>query len=430
MAKASRLAWLKNFPGKYIFAIIAGLVLFNFVIVVMITIYSKDLAQEADTDEVISQIVNTVYLLQISPKTEWDRIATVSKTSEFDVHFSTTPQSEIQLSSNALWKINPLVQNVHKDIIISVHLADNLWVNFHVQPRSRFPAIEVSVIILEAAVAFALFFAAWSMYRFTGPLKNFKKVAEQLGIKLHAEPLVEYGPAIVRETADAMNQMQTRIRDLLQDRNLMLAAISHDLRTPLTRLKLTTQFLENQEQSHCMTSDLDEMEEMIDQILSYSRDASNQEDEVDLDLATLILAICDEKCEQGHDVECDLQVQRIPIKGRRLALKRAFSNFINNAIKYAEHVLVTVKDDAEHFFVLIEDDGPGIPEEQLEKVFTPFYRVDKSRNAMTGGTGLGLAIAQDVLHAHQAGIRLENRLEGGLRVVVAFEYETTETGEK
>ncbi|MBB70820.1 MAG: hypothetical protein CMF50_00275 [Legionellales bacterium] len=418
------LQWLKQhltISPRFIFIAFSGLIIFNLIFVTSYIVYSRHIAIKADREEMITQIVNTVYLTEISPAHEWARIAAVSKTRDMQVTTSKHAHYPTQFSRDKLWQVDELIVDDVKPVSFSVELGKDAWMNFEIDPHIH-RYIPLIIIALEVFVGLALLFAAWTVERFAGPLERFKKIAEDLGVKLHTQPVVEYGPAIVRETADAMNQMQQRIVDLLKDRNLTLAAISHDLRTPLTRMKLRTQIVfQDQEQCQETMQDLDDMEQMIDQILVYSRDAAQQEDMVNLDLAALILSLCDERCEEGASVTCACPYNRLPFMGRPLSLKRALNNFILNAVKYADNVWVTVMSQGKEIIITIDDDGPGIPEEHLDKVFTPFYRVDTARSSTTGGTGLGLAIAQDVVHGHHGTVELANRPEGGLRVKVTFE---------
>lgn len=408
-------------PGKVVFFIFAGLVILNFVLILVFLNYSKKEERLADSDEVITQLADTLSLFETTPEKDWSKIAKVSRTEKLDVGLTDEPRWSLQIMDHNLEQMGDILKQIPDHLAVSLKLDNGEWLNIRYTPLLHANLIQIFIVTLTLVVALALLFSAWTLLRFTGPLKQFKVAAEKLGVELTAKPMIEYGPAIVRQTANAMNQMQHRIMNLLQDRNLMLAAISHDLRTPITRLKLRTQFLEDKQQYQDMIEDLDEMEAMIDQILTYTKDASNLDDRIDLDLVALILSICDEKCEQGQDVECQTSVPRIHFKANVLAIKRAITNLVNNAVKYANNVVVSINADKNLAQIIIEDDGPGIPEAQLTKVFTPFYRVDSARSSSTGGSGLGLAIAQDVICAHGGSIQLTNRSQGGLQVKVTFQ---------
>ena len=251
-------------------------------------------------------------------------------------------------------------------------------------------------------------------------MRAFKQAAENLGIHLTASPVIEYGPPIVKETAEAMNLMQKRISILINDRTRMLAAISHDLRTPITRMKLQASMMHEKSMAKDLVAELDEMEEMIDQILIFTREANSHENPVLLDISALLMSLVDDKVDQGYNISFVGSHDKLLFPGRTIALKRAFVNVINNAVRYAQQVKVSAFSKESKIIIKIEDDGPGIPEQELAKVFSPFYRVDQARSSQTGGSGLGLAIAQDIIRHHHGTIRLKNIETGGLSVIITF----------
>ena len=235
----------------------------------------------------------------------------------------------------------------------------------------------------------------------------------------NAPALDERGPREVHRAARAFNDMQTRLRSFIDDRTRMLAAISHDLRTPITRMRLRAEFVEDDEQRRKMLADLGEMEAMIAATLSFAREDAAGEAQVPLDLADLLQSLCDAAVDAGHAASYS-GARRFPFNGAPTGLKRAFGNLLDNAIKYGGVARVTLKPSEESVTVTVEDDGPGIPPEELEKVFTAFYRVEGSRSRETGGVGLGLAVVRTIVHAHGGEVALENRREGGLRAVVTL----------
>lgn len=402
------------------FSLIAILVIMNLIVLLFYTSYSKYEQDIASTDEVISQLLNTMYLMRISPESKWPTIIKVSETPEVKMSVAKMPVWEKTIEMKSPGDLHSQLHSISGNFSVSVKLQSGDWLNVKYTSKSTAELMQIFIVTLAAVVAFALLFSAWTLLRFTRPLREFKRAAEQLGVGLGSNPVIEYGPSIVRETASAMDQMQQRIQNLLKDKNQMLAAISHDLRSPITRLKLRTQFLPEAAQAQEWVSDLDEMETMIDQILTYTKDVAKTEELVDLDLIALIYALSDEYAEQGHMINCISDISRQPFKGRSLALKRAFNNIISNAAKYATEISVCIKHTGHNIVVTVTDDGPGIPEAQLEKVFTAFYRVDSARTASVGGTGLGLAIAQDIFHAHKGTIELKNRESSGLVVTIVL----------
>ncbi|WP_291720342.1 ATP-binding protein [Magnetospirillum sp. 64-120] len=298
---------------------------------------------------------------------------------------------------------------------VSVRLADDSWLNVYApiehgdslwQPRFVFPLVGALVVIIVAAL--------WAVRRATRPLAALAAAAERLGMDVNAPPLAERGPNEVRAAAQAFNVMQGRIRRFVDDRTQMLAAISHDLRTPITRMKLRAEFVDDDEQRAKMLSDLDEMEHMIAATLAFARDDAAREDRRPVDVAKLVQDMAEDL--GGSYDGPDSLVAGV----RPLALKRAVANVIENALKYGAAARVGLRRTDGHIHVVVDDDGPGIAEADHEKVFAPFVRLETSRNRDTGGTGLGLAVARAAIRAHGGDITLANRPEGGLRVTLAF----------
>jgi len=246
------------------------------------------------------------------------------------------------------------------------------------------------------------------------PLGLLAAAAQRLGRDMTAPPMPEDGPREVRAAAHAFNEMQTSLRRFVEDRTQMIAAISHDLRTPITRLKLRAEFVDDDEQRGKMLADLDEMEAMIHATLAFARDDAAIEPHAPVDVAAMLAGLA-EDFGATYSGPKGLMVHAGPI-----ALKRAFANLLENAQAYAGGANVVLARDSAGIVVTIDDDGPGIPEAELERVFAPFYRVEGSRNRETGGTGLGLAVARSALRAHGGDIQLANRSGGGLRVTVTL----------
>ena len=213
--------------------------------------------------------------------------------------------------------------------------------------------------------------------------------------------------------------MQTRLHRFVEDRTQMLAAISHDLRTPLTRLRLRAEFVEDPEQQRKMLADLEEMEAMIASTLAFARDDARKEPRVPIDLAALLQSLVDDLGDAGNTVEYSGPEHKT-IACRPVALRRAIGNLIDNALKYGGCARVALLDGREdgHVAIRIDDDGPGIPEGEQEKVFAPFYRLERSRSRDTGGTGLGLSVARTIARAHGGDVTLRNRPDGGLSALL------------
>lgn len=252
------------------------------------------------------------------------------------------------------------------------------------------------------------------------PLHRLARAAETLGRDLAGgEPLREHGPREVRQAARAFNTMQNRLASYLNDRLHILAAVLHDLKTPITRLKLRSEMLADATQREKFLRDLNDMETMISATLDFLRGESRQETGVPLDIDALLSTLGDDLQALGGAVEIRGRADR-PLLARPRALKRCLANLLDNAVRYGGGARVTVEDTAQQLTLHIDDAGPGIPEADLETLFEPFRRGETSRNRATGGTGLGLAIARNLARAHGGDVTLNNRREGGLRATLTL----------
>ena len=261
--------------------------------------------------------------------------------------------------------------------------------------------------------------AWWGVHKATLPLSVFAAAAERLGVNVNAEPLPEAGPSEVRRAANAFNTMQTRIKRFIQDRTQMLAAISHDLRTPITRLRLRAEFVDDDVERKKMLGDLDEMEAMIGATLAFARDDAANEQAESVDVAAIIAALCGDERALGRDVAYS-GPDTLGLIARPLALKRAINNLVDNAVKYGGLARVSLSPGREEVAIDVDDDGPGIALQDKERVFAPFIRLESSRSRETGGTGLGLTIARNAVRSMGGDVELINRTEGGLRVRVTL----------
>ena len=305
-----------------------------------------------------------------------------------------------------------------KVISVSLQVPGGAWLNF-VAPVAAAESIWSVKLVLSMVVMIAaiVILSAIVVRHLVAPLRLFSHAAERLGIDVHAPPLRERGPREVRRAAQAFNQMQDRIRRFVDDRTRMLAAISHDLRTPITRLRLRAELVADEEQHEKMLRDLDEMESMISSILSFAREDTSDEPQEVIDLAALVQSVCDDLSDLGHDVGFS-GADRLPYACRRLGLRRALTNLVENAVRYGGRTRVKLSQAEAEIAIRIEDQGPGIPEAEREKAFDAFYRVEQSRSRETGGTGVGLYVARAVVRGHGGDITLSNRPEGGLMAEV------------
>ena len=248
--------------------------------------------------------------------------------------------------------------------------------------------------------------------RLSAPIRLFADAAERLGRDPQATPLELRGSAEIGVAVRAFNDMQERLRRYVEDRTAMVGAIAHDLRTPLTRLRFRIEALP-EEQRVKIAADIDQMEAMISAALTFVRDASQPGARTPLELSSLVESLCDEMSETGAATEVETG-EKVVLEGDPMALRRLFSNLLDNAVKFGGQARARVFRDEGNAVVEIEDDGPGIPPQDRERVFEPFYRRAPSRNRQTGGAGLGLAIVRSIARGHGGDVALVNRLGGGL----------------
>jgi two-component system OmpR family sensor kinase len=305
-------------------------------------------------------------------------------------------------------------------LLVSMRLEDGSWVDVtatrNIEPRTGLHQIALSTTIMVLGV---IGVATFLIRQLTRSLRVLADAANRLDPNAGFSPVEETGPSEVRTLSIAFNDMQKRVKRLVDDRTQMLAAISHDLKTPLTRMRLRSEDIADSELARAVTSDLAEMEAMIDGTLDFLRGEIISEATKPLDLMPLLSTICSDLTDAGYQVDLDAKRPCI-IKGRRLSLKRALTNIIENAVKYGSQARVKLLCSQDGAEVRIEDEGPGIPEEEMEAVMRPFYRLETSRNKQTGGVGLGLSVARTVIGSHGGTLRLENGPEKGLVVSVTL----------
>ncbi len=269
-----------------------------------------------------------------------------------------------------------------------------------------------------SAMAVGIVLASLLVVRWiTRPLRRLAAAAEDFGKGAAPVPLPEDGPREVRDAARTFNAMQARIHRLVADRTQALAAVSHDLRTPIQRLRLRAGFIEDPETQRSIEADLAEMEAMVEATLAYLRGEDDAEAIRDVDLDAMLRTLCDDAADRGAEVAYE-GPGPVRLRLRPVAAKRAFANLIDNAVKYARRARVVLEPAAAEARVRIEDDGPGIPADKLEAVFEPFQRLEESRGRGTGGSGLGLTIARQTIRSHGGTLSLANRAGGGLVATV------------
>ena len=303
---------------------------------------------------------------------------------------------------------------------IDIRLRDGQWVRFSLTPQAFSPMwpdgfVTQMLITLAAVVVVSLI----AVHQATRPLRQLADAADALGRDLDAPPLPPAGPVETRRAVRAFNVMQERLRRLVIERSRALAAVSHDLRTPLTRLRLRTELIEDVVLRGQVETDLNEMQTMIDATLAYLRNLRESEPPRPIDITALLESLAEDEQSLGRNVIVSGKASA-PYVGRLSALKRAVANLVDNAVKYAGAAELQIEDGPKVLRLIVQDHGGGIPPADLGRATEAFFRVDASRSRQTGGMGLGLAIAKDIAVLHGGDLHLENRPEGGLRATLTL----------
>lgn len=330
-----------------------------------------------------------------------------------DIHFLRTLKAA--LGSGVIVDAQSAPQLGVTQIDLRLQLTDRNWL--HIRggaPREMF-AWPTHLFVNLGAMIFSLAGLSWVVVRsVTKPLGSLARAAHELGQDINKPPLPETGPLEVAEAAKEFNSMQHRLKQSIEERARFLAAVSHDLKTPITRMRLRVEMLEESPLREKFDADLNEMEAMVRAALDYLRGEIVDEPLRPVDLTALVETVVEDFMEAGARLElhCNAEIRSVV---RPHALRRCLTNLIDNALKYGgEEVAVAVEEWPDGVCILVRDRGPGVPADELENVFEPFYRVENSRSRETGGTGLGLAIARQVALSHGGNLRLTNRDGGGL----------------
>ena len=305
-------------------------------------------------------------------------------------------------------------------VVTQVQLVDGQWATFDTTlPREAtgLPARLLLTLTVLLVVVLTLSFIAvrW----LSRPLRTLAEAAEGLGKNIHAPPLAEEGPTEVRQAARAFNTMQSRLVSYIEDRTRVLAAISHDLKTPLTRLRLRAELLDDEDTRARFEKDLGEMQSMVTDALAALRGLDAPAQTVPVDVMALLESLQADNREQGRTIEIEGRAAS-PLTADPLRLKRCVGNLLDNAVIYGQRAHVSVEDSPKSLTLRIRDEGPGIPEAMLERVFDPFFRLEGSRSRETGGTGLGLSIARNIARAAGGDVSIRNRPAGGLEAVLVL----------
>lgn len=303
------------------------------------------------------------------------------------------------------------------DFKFGVRQSDGHWLVVEPKPTFRLDSWQQRILLILLLSVIAVTPLAWLFARrLAQPITAFADAAERLGKDPRTPPLSLSGSTEVVAAASAFNMMQERLRRYVEDRTAMVGAIAHDLRTPLTRLKFRIEAAPDDIRPK-LAADIDQMETMIAATLGFVRDTNRPAERTKLELASLLESVMDEAAETGGDTTVE-RAEKTVIEGDPVALKRLVQNLVENALKYGGAARGRVYAEDGMAIIEIDDDGPGVPQSELERVFEPFYRGEPSRNRETGGIGLGLAVVRSLARAHGGDVTLVNLVGGGLRASV------------
>ncbi len=325
---------------------------------------------------------------------------------------------------------NPNIQKMHKKMMganlssvemqVSVALHDGNWLN--VTTRFHSPSVlwPWESILSFALATLIIMVAVWiTLNRLTGPIRKLAVSADKFGRGEDIPELPAEGPEELRRLTEAFNEMQARLTRFIGERTRLLAALGHDLRSPLTAMRLRAEMVEDDETRERLAAIIAEMQEMVESTLSFARGMVTSEETRNVDLAGFLGDLCEDVSAVGGAVSL-VAAPGLDVRLKPVAMRRALRNVVENAIRYGQQARILAERQGDHARIRVRDEGAGIPEADLERVFDPFVRIEKSRNLETGGTGLGLSIARTVIHAHGGEITLSNRPAGGLQVDITL----------
>ncbi|MBV9538284.1 MAG: HAMP domain-containing protein [Acidisphaera sp.] len=438
--------WPRSLATRTAVTVVAGLALVQIAGLLIHALDRMELQRLAQMRETAQRVMGVYRSMALAPSDERDSlIAELDRRSGMKVTLGTLPPADDMLPVTP----QPLMRALRADmavipmpaaerprefvirggpsfgaIHVAMRMADGHWVDVQAQlppvrPWHSLTFLTAFLLMWLVAVLLTL----WAVRRLTAPVRTLAAAAEELGRDVNARPLAEDGPAEIATAAIAFNTMAARIRRFVQDRTFLLTALGHDLRTPITRLKLRLEFLEEDELRRKLLADVDELERMVAATLAFGRDVTGDEPVTTVDLTELARTVLDETADAEPEMAEKLSFegpQHLTARVRPASLKRALTNLVSNAVKYGGAARVRLAEATGTITFVVEDDGPGIPAGELERVFQPFQRLESSRNRETGGTGLGLPIARNILRAHGGDVVLARAPTGGTRAVATL----------
>jgi len=326
-----------------------------------------------------------------------------------------TLRREIKSKVNKYWFNTTSYQEV---VDLRIKFKDGVLQIFFPKERIQASSIRIFALWITLPAFLLIAIAIIFLKNQTRPIINLARASEKFGRGEDVEDFRPSGALEIRQAGYEFDKMRKRIVLHLNQRSEMLSGISHDLRTPLTRMKLQLAFIKDKEISEKLSTDITEMEKMLNEYLQFASLRSTDTTET-FDISKLIENII-QKYEK-KEIVTDIQ-ERVYLDGRKNLIQRCINNLINNSIKYSKNILISLKKSASIITITIDDDGPGIPEKERENVFKPFYKINKSRGDSKSSVGLGLSIASDIIRSHGGNIKLENSPRNGLRTKIVLPF--------
>ncbi|MEM1343012.1 MAG: ATP-binding protein [Pseudomonadota bacterium] len=442
---ARRRPWPATLRGQLIALLLLALVAAQIVAVVALFDERRQAVRAALIGEALSRMASVALLVERTPPALHPRVLAAASTPL--ARFSLDTESAVgagQLSRRALrWRarlLSALAETSEDDwttrvqlalarsedgahrgwrprrqLVAAVEIAPGRWLNLRARLR-RAPLQWAWASVLSLGLSAGAIVAAVTLVigRTTRPLRDLATAADRFGRGARGETVTPSGPVEARRLIAAFNAMQERLSRFVADRTRLLASISHDLRTPITAMRLRAEMVEDADTRARLIEGLDEMQRLTEASLSFAREEATEEAMRALDLGALLDSLADDFAELGAPISIEASTRAV-IEGRPVALRRALRNLIENALRYGGVARLSLVTAGTTATVLVEDDGPGLPEAEIEAMFAPFARLETSRSRETGGAGLGLPIARTVVRGHGGDLHLENRPEGGLR---------------
>lgn len=333
------------------------------------------------------------------------------------------PVGEVRIakrgSADMSWLWGGRKRSGHERLSVAVSLAPKQWLNGEfVWPPG--PSLLPSMLLSLAVASLALVaVAVWLAYRFSGPLQRLSAASAEMAQGRSVAPVPETGPAALRDAARSFNAMSRRLMAMVDNQRALLGSIAHDLRTPITALKIKSEFIADAELRERMNASLDELQAMTEAALEAARTGMGEEVLREVDVAALVESVCVDLADMGGEASF-AEGAAVKALCRPNEIRRAVRNLVENAMRYGERARVMVRDEGGLIAIIVDDDGPGLKLEEIERAFEPFVRLDTSRAREAGGFGLGLTLARAVARGHGGDIALANREGGGLRATMTL----------